>query len=179
MFSLREVEDKMKGSVSFFQQEIQAFRTGRAHPALVTNVPVEVYGANMRLADVASVSIPENRQLLISPFDSNNVSAIAKGLLAANLNLNPEIEGNLIRLKIPAPDANQRQELVKQLKRKAEDAKVAVRNVRRESLDKLKKSSETEDGIKSLEKKIQDLTDTYCKQIDELTKTKESEITTV
>lgn len=175
-----DAEKRMAGAFEFFQKEVKSFRTGKAHPALVETVTVDVYGTTMRLSDIASISIADTRQLVISPYDANNVSAISKGVLAANLNLQPEIEGAFIRIKVPEPTMEYRQEVVKQLRRKAEEAKIAVRNIRRESNDKLKKDSDlTEDAVKGLEKKIQELTDKFCKQIDELTKQKETEVLSV
>ncbi len=176
----QDAEKKMAAAVEFFQKEAKSFRTGKAHPALVETVVVEVYGTTMRLSDIASISVADLRQLLISPYDANNVSAISKGILAANLNLQPEVEGSVIRIKVPEPTAEYRHEVVKQLRRKCEEAKVAIRNIRRESNDKLKKDSElTEDAVKSMEKKIQELTDKFCKQLDEITKQKESEISSI
>lgn len=177
---LNESEKKMDAVIDFFNKELKGFRTGRAHPALVETVTVDVYGATMKLSDVATISIPENRQLLISPFDANNTAAIAKGIIAANLNLQPNVEGSMIRIQVPEPDASYRQEMIKQLRRKSEESKVAIRNIRREANEKAKKTSDmTEDAVKSLEKKIQDLTNKFCKTIDDLTKSKEVEISSV
>ncbi|EPP28931.1 ribosome-recycling factor, partial [Chlamydia psittaci 84-8471/1] len=116
----------------------------------------------------------------ISPYDANNVSAISKGIIAANLNLQPDVEGSIVRIKIPEPTAEYRNEVIKQLRRKSEEAKVAIRNIRRESNDKLKKDSDlTEDAVKGMEKKIQELTDKFCKQIDEMTKQKEADLSSI
>lgn len=180
---INDAEKKMISAIEFLKHEFSGLRTGRANPALVEGVLVEAYGTNMRLSDLASISVPEARQLLISPFDANNTGVIAKGIIAANLNLQPQVEGTLIRIKIPEPDASFRQEMVKQARKKAEEAKIAVRNVRRETNEKAKKQkaegSITEDILKSTEKKVQDLTDKYCKLIDDLTKEKEKEITVI
>lgn len=180
MSTLKDSEKKMAAAVEFFQKEARGFRTGKAHPALVETVTVDVYGTTMRLSDVASISVADARQLVISPYDSNNASAISKGILAANLNLQPEVEGAIVRIKVPEPTAEYRQEVVKQLKRKCEEAKIAIRNIRRESNDKLKKDPDlTEDAVKGLEKKIQELTDRFCKQLDDITKQKEIEVTSI
>ncbi|EPP34847.1 ribosome recycling factor [Chlamydia ibidis] len=177
MSLIADAEKKMAAALDFFQKEVKSFRTGKAHPALVETVSVDVYGTTMRLSDIASISVADTRQLVISPYDANNASAISKGVIAANLNLQPELEGSIVRIKVPEPTAEYRQEVVKQLRRKCEEAKVAIRNIRRESNDKLKKDSGlTEDVAKGMEKKIQELTDKFCKQVDETTKQKEAEL---
>lgn len=180
MSYLDDAEKKMLAALEFFQKEVQSFRTGKAHPALVETVVVEVYGTTMRLSDIASISIADTRQLVISPYDANNLSAISKGVIAANLNLQPNVEGSVIRIKIPEPTAEYRNEVIKQLRRKCEEAKVTIRNVRRETNDKLKKDSDlTEDAVKGMEKKVQELTDKFCKQIDDITKKKEVDISSL
>lgn len=180
MTILADAEKKMAAALDFFQKEVKSFRTGKAHPALVETVSVDVYGTTMRLSDIASISVADTRQLVISPYDANNASAISKGILAANLNLQPEIEGAIVRIKVPEPTTEYRQEIVKQLRRKSEETKIAIRNVRRESNDKLKKSSDlTEDVVKGMEKKIQELTDKFCKQIDDVAKNKEAEVLSI
>lgn len=180
---INDAEKKMLGAIDFLKHEFSGLRTGRAHPALVEGVLVEAYGTHMRLSDLASISVPEARQLLISPFDANNTAIIAKGIIAANLNLQPQVEGSLIRIRIPELDASFRQEMIKQVRKKAEETKIAIRNIRREANEKTKKQKSeggiTEDILKSTEKKVQDLTDKYCKVIDELTKEKEKEITAI
>ncbi|MEG0287537.1 MAG: ribosome recycling factor [Victivallaceae bacterium] len=183
MSFIDEIEKKMQQAVVCLQQELKGLRTGRANPALIENVTVDVYGTSMRLSEAASISVPETRQLLVTPYDQNNVSSIAKGIMMANLNLQPEVEGNIIRIKIPEPDATLRAEMVKQARKKNEEAKIVVRNVRHDANDKLKKKKlvefQTEDAIKGAEKKIQDLTNKYCKAMDDLTKDKEAEIITI
>lgn len=177
MSILQDTEKKMAAASDFFHKEVKAFRTGKAHPALVETVTIDVYGTTMRLSDLATISVADTRQLVISPYDANNVSAISKGIIAANLNLQPSVEGTLIRIKIPEPTTEYRNEVVKQLRRKCEEAKISIRNIRREANDKLKKSEDlTEDAVKGMEKKIQELTDKFCKHIDEITKQKEADI---
>lgn len=183
MSFLQEIEKKMEQALLFLKKDLQGLRTGRANPGLVENIVVDVYGTSMRLSELASISVPEARQLCISPFDRNNISAIAKGIQLANLNLQPEVEGNIIRIKIPEPTAALRTEMVKQARKKNEEAKVTIRNIRRDGNEKLKKKEviecSTDDAIKGAEKKIQDLTNKYCKIMDDVTKDKESEIMTV
>ncbi|WP_139414952.1 ribosome recycling factor [Chlamydia abortus] len=180
MSILADTEKKMVAALEFFTKEVRSFRTGKANPALVETVTVDVYGTTMRLSDLASISVADTRQLVISPYDANNVSAISKGIIAANLNLQPDVEGSIVRIKIPEPTAEYRNEVIKQLRRKSEEAKVAIRNIRRESNDKLKKDSDlTEDAVKGMEKKIQELTDKFCKQIDEMSKQKEVDLSSI
>ena len=137
----------------------------------------------MRLKELATVTTPEPRQILITPFDPQTAGPISKGIEKANLNLQPMLEGHLIRINIPPMDEAMRKDIVKQAKKKTEDAKVAVREVRRKSNDLLKKqkgdSEITEDEMKKGEKKVQELTDEYCKEVDELFTVKEKEIMTV
>ncbi|SYX08535.1 Vegetative protein 12B,ribosome recycling factor,Translation elongation factor Ts,ribosome recycling factor,Ribosome recycling factor [Chlamydia poikilotherma] len=180
MSILTDTEKKMAAALEFFHKEVRSFRTGKANPALVETVTVDVYGTTMRLSDLASISVADTRQLVISPYDANNVSAISKGIIAANLNLQPDVEGTIVRIKIPEPTAEYRNEVIKQLRRKSEEAKVTIRNIRRESNDKLKKDSDlTEDAVKGMEKKIQELTDKFCKQVDEITKQKEADLSSI
>lgn len=178
-----DTNKKMSNAIEHLKHELKGLRTGRANPAIVESVTIEVYGTQMRLQDVASISAPEARQLLVSPFDANNVHAIAKGIEAANLNLQPIVDGNVVRIKIPEMDASVRKEMVKQARKKCEDAKVSIRNIRREGNDTIRKQKADgevpEDLMKKTEKQIQDLTDKFCKIADDLTLEKEKEITTI
>ncbi len=178
-----EVKAKMNATLEHFKQELKNLRTNRANPGIVEGVAVDVYGAHMKVKELASITTPEARQILISPFDPHTAGAIAKGIEKANLNLQPVLEGHSIRINVPPMDQAMRQEIVKQGKKKAEDAKIAIRDIRRKSNDliKQKKSSGdlTEDLVKKLEKNIQDLTDKFCKQIDDLFSAKEKEIMAV
>ena len=180
---LEETKKRMSAAIDHLKNELKGLRTGQANPAILELVTITAYETQMRLLDVASVSVPEPRQLLISPFDANNLHAIAKGIEAANLNLQPIVDGNIIRIKIPEMDASVRQDMVKQARRKSEEAKVRIRNVRREGNEKIKQQKSEgeipEDVMKKLEKKIQELTDTFCKTSDEITEEKEKEIVMV
>jgi ribosome recycling factor len=180
---IKETEKKMQAAIEHFKQELKSLRTGRANPAMVETVMVDVYGTHMRLPELASVSIPEPRQLLISPYDGRNVHAIAKGIEAANLNLRPVVDGTVVRIKVPEMDQSVRQEMVKQGKKKAEEAKVAIRNARRDGNENLKKQKSSgeipEDVQKKQEKKIQELTDSNCILVDKILAEKEKEITTI
>lgn len=176
-------QKQMQKTIDHLKSELRSLRSGRANPAMVENVIVEVYGTKMRLLDVATISAPEPRQLLISPFDGKNAQPIAKGIEMANLNLRPQVDGNLVRIRIPEMDASVREKMAKEAKKKCEEAKVAIRNSRREAnetIKKLKAEGELpEDMMKKLEKQIQDLTDKFCKNAETITAEKEKEILTV
>ncbi len=178
-----EVKTKMQATLEHFKQELKNLRTNRANPGVVEGVSIEVYGSHMRVKELANITTPEARQILITPFDPQTAAAIAKGIEKANLNLQPVLEGHAIRINVPPMDQSMRQTIVKQGKEKAENAKIAIRDIRRKSNDsiKQKKSSGdlTEDMVKKLEKVIQELTDKFCKQIDDLFSAKEKEIMAV
>jgi ribosome recycling factor len=171
---------KMAQAVEHFKNDLKGVRTGRANPSALDGVTAEVFGSPMKLKSLANVTAPESRQLLITPFDPKNNTVIAKAIEKANLGLQPIVDGNVVRIKIPPMDSNSRQEMVKLCKKKAEEAKVSVRNIRREANELAKKqkaSSEiTEDLFKKLEKQIQDITDKSCKEIDDLTLAKEKDV---
>ena len=178
-----QTEKKMKSALEHLRSDLQSIRTGRANPAILDSVMVEVYGTNMRLKDIASVTTPEARQLLITPFDANNSASIGKAIEKANLNLQPITEGNAVRINVPPMDEALRKEMVKQVNKKKEDGKVSIRNIRRESNDLVKKQKSdgdiSEDQVKKIEKSVQDLTDKFCKEADELATIKEKDILTV
>lgn len=178
-----QTKSKMQASVEHFKQELKNLRTGRANPAILDGVMVEVYGTQMRLKELANVSAPEPRQLLVSPFDPQTASAISKGIEKANLNLLPILEGGVVRINIPPMDESTRKEMVKIGKKKAEEAKVTIREIRRKNNELVRKQKAdgeiTEDIMKKQEKMIQDFTDQYCKEIDDLMGAKEKEIMTV
>ncbi len=177
---LEQAKKKMNAAIEHLKTELKGLRTGRASPALVENVTVEAYGARMRIQEMATITTPEPRLLLIVPFDPSNAGAIAKAIEAANLNVRAVAEGNLVRIKVPEMDANMRQEMAKQAKRKCEEAKISIRNVRREANDMVKKQRSdgivNEDVEKKLEKNVQEQTDKFCKLADELAAEKEKEI---
>ena len=180
---VKQTEQKMVAALEHLKTDLKALRTNRANPGMVENVMVEAYGALSRLKDIALISAPEARQIVISPYDKSVLHAIAKGIEKANLNIQPIVDGDVVRIKIPQMDASVRQEIVKQAKKKCEESKVAIRNIRRDQNDDVKKKKSqgdiAEDQQKKLEKNIQDLTDKYCKMADEATSAKEKEILTV
>ncbi len=178
-----QAKTKMLAAIEHLKNELKAIRTGRANPAILDSVTVEVYGTPMRLKDIASITAPEARMLLVSPFDSQNTSAIGKAIERANIGLMPIVDGNVVRLKIPQMDESVRKEMVKQCNKKREEAKISIRNIRREANDHARKQKAdgkmAEDVLKKLEKTVQDLTDKYCKEADDLAEKKEKEVSMI
>lgn len=178
-----ETKKKMLAAIEHFKGELKNLRTGRANPSVLDNVHAEVYGAQMRIKELANVTTPEARLLLVTPFDPQTAGAIVKGIEKANLNLRPILDGHVVRIPIPPMDETVRKEMVKQGKKKGEEAKVAIREIRRkqnEAVRKQKADGEiAEDQVKKAEKTIQEYTDQYCKEIDDLLHVKEKEIMTV
>ncbi len=178
-----EVHLEMEKVVNHFKQELGSLRTNRAHPGLVESLLVEVYGSQKKIKELANITIPEPRQLLLMPFDLQNIVFITKAIEKANLNLVPVAERSSIRITVPPIDQSMRRKIVDQAKRKAEEAKVAIREVRRKGNEQLRKEKNggqlTEEEEKKLEKKIQKLTDGFCHQLDELWSKKEKEIMAV
>ncbi len=176
-------KQKMQGTVDHFKQELKQLRSNRANPGVLDGVFVEVYGSPCRLRELANITTPEPRQLLITPFDPHNVNAISKGIEKANLNLQPMVDGHVVRINIPPMDEAMRKEIVKQGKKKAEDAKIVIREIRRKNNDLVRKKKADgdipEDVMKKTEKTIQEQTDKFCKEIDDLFAAKEKEILTV
>ncbi|MDD3241712.1 MAG: ribosome recycling factor [Bacilli bacterium] len=170
---------KMDSTIESLEKRFTTIRAGRANPSSLDGVFVNYYGSNMPIKQVATVSVPEARQLLIKPFDKSSLSSIEKAIFDANLGYTPNNDGETIRIIIPQLTEDRRIELVKQVKSMAEDAKVAVRNNRREALDELDKSENAEDMKKSLENEVQEIVNKYNKIIDEKTKEKEVELMSV
>lgn len=177
---LKTAKEKMNRSIEATERDFATVRTGRATPALLDRVKVEYYGSEMPVNQIATVSVPEARQLLISPWDKSVLSAIEKAIFASDLNLTPSNDGSVIRLEIPALTEERRKELTKLLHQKAEEHKVAIRNLRREAneaLDKKQKASDiSEDEADRGKKEVQKLTDEFIAKVDELVKAKEAEI---
>ena len=173
----------MKASIDALRREFSGLRTGRASPHLLDALQVSVYGSKMPVTQVGNVSVPEPRTISIQVWDRSNVSAVEKAIRESNLGLNPVIDGQLIRLPIPPLTAERRKELVKIAHDYAEKSKVAVRNVRREGMDTLKKLEKdgdiSEDEHRKESGNVQELTDKYVKEVDNLLAAKEQEIQTV
>ena len=180
---LLETEEKMQKTEEVVLHEFAGVRTGKASPGLVENVLVEVYGSQMRIRELAGITTPEARLLVVQPWDAASVSPIEKALQKANLGATPQVDGKIIRLAMPELSEERRQEYVKMVKKIAEDGRVAVRHVRRDAIQHLKteqKSGDiTEDDLSKAEKDVQKLTDDYIKKIDEHVDQKEQEIMTV
>ena len=180
---LLEAEEKMLKTEQVVANEFAGVRTGKASAALVENIPVEVYGSMMRLREIASITTPEPRQLLIQPWDAASAQAIEKAIQKSNLGLSAATQGKVIRLSFPELSTERRLEFVKITKKMAEDGRVAVRHVRREAMEELKKSvkaSETsEEEQEKAEKEVQKLTDQYVAKIEAHLAHKEKEILTV
>src|SRR6516164_130393 len=180
---LLEAEDKMIKTEQVVINEFTGVRTGKASPALVENIMVEVYGAQMRVRELAGITTPEPRTLTIQPWDVNSLHPIEKAIQKSNLGLTPSIQGKAIRLFFPELSQERREEFVKIVRKMAEDGRVAIRHVRRDAMEQLKKhahdSGITEDQEKQAEKDLQKLTDQYIAKIDEHVGHKEKEIMTV
>jgi ribosome recycling factor len=180
MSDLKDAENKMQKCVEATRGEFAAIRTGRATPALLDRLHVEAYGASVPLKQVATISVPDSRSLVIAAFDRNTVGDIRKAIEKSDLGLTPNVDGTSIRLVIPPLNEERRKDLVKVVKKKAEDGKVAVRNVRHKVHDDLKAQLKdhkiTEDDSKRLQDQLQKLTDRFVKDIDQLVAAKEKEI---
>jgi ribosome recycling factor len=175
-----EVEKRMRASIDALKRELSGLRTGRASANLLDPVQVMVYGSRMPLNQVATVSVPEPRMISVQVWDRSNVTAVDKGIREANLGLNPIIDGQILHLPIPTLTADRRQELVKLAHKYAEQSKVAVRNVRRDAMDLLKKLEKdgkmSQDDHRGHSEKVQELTDRIIKEVDATLVTKEAEI---
>lgn len=173
----------MEKTEQVVHHEFSSVRTGKASPALVENVMVEVYGSHMRIRELAGITTPESRMIMIQPWDAATVQPIEKAIQKANLGLNPSVQGKFIRIVLPDLSAERRQELVKVAKKMAEDGRVAVRHVRRDALEALKKEEKSggvsEEELEGAEKEVQKLTDQYIAKIDQHLAQKEKEIMTV
>lgn len=175
-----EFESKMKKTAEVLKTQLASVRAGRANAAVLDQITVDYYGVPTPIQQVASVSVPDPRSLMIQPWDTSVLKGIEKAILASELGINPQNDGRVIRLVFPQLTEERRKELAKQVKKYGEEAKVAVRNIRRDAIDKFKKqqkSSEiTEDDYKTIEKDIQKLTDDYIKEVDNITDKKEKEL---
>jgi len=175
-----ESDEKMLKSVDFLKQEFSGLRTGKASPSLVEHIHVDYYGTSTRLRDIANLSTPEPRLLVVNPFDPTSLGAIEKAIVAANIGITPMNDGRLIRLPVPEMSEERRKDMIKLAKRLAEEARVAVRNVRREANEAVKQlekeSKITEDERDGALGDIQKETDDYIKNIDAMLATKEVEV---
>lgn len=173
-------QEKMEKTINALKDSFNAIRTGRASQAIFDKVRVDYYGTKSPLNQVATISIPEARTVMIQPFDKSLISDIEKAILASDLGLNPSNDGKVIRIQIPALTQERRKELVKQAKNIAENSRTSIRNIRRDGNDELKKAQKageiTEDDLKTEEDKLQKLTDKFIAEINKIYDTKEKEI---
>lgn len=175
-----EFEAKMKKTTEILSEQFAAVRAGKANSAVLDRITVDYYGTPTPIQQVASISTPDARSLLIQPWDGSVLKGIEKAILASDLGINPQNDGRTIRLVFPQLTEERRKELAKQVKKYGEDAKVAVRNIRRDAMEKFKaqkkKSEITEDDLKIVEKDMQKLTDDYIKEVDKIAANKEKEL---
>ena len=173
----KEFDAKMQKTIDVVMSDFASVRAGRANAAVLDKITVDYYGAPTPLNQVAAISSPDPRSLMIQPWDSTLLKAIEKAIQTSDLGINPQNDGKVIRLAFPQLTEERRKELTKQVKKYGENGKVAIRNIRRDAMEK--KSEITEDDRKDYEKELQDMTEKRCKQIDELTAKKEAELMAV
>ncbi len=176
----QDFERKMKRTCEFLKEQLASVRAGKANPAVLDRITVEYYGTETPINQVASISVPDARSLLIQPWDASALKAIEKAIQASELGINPQNDGRAIRLVFPQLTEERRKDLAKQVKKYGEEAKVAVRNIRRDAMDKFKaqkkKSEITEDDFKDVEKDMQKMTDDYIKEVEKIADDKEKEL---
>ena len=176
-------EDKMNKTVDALEREYSTIRAGRANPAILDKITIDYYGVATSLNQVAAISVAEAKVLVIQPWDKSCLGLIEKAIQTSDIGINPNNDGNVIRIVFPSLTEERRKELSKQVSKLAEDSKVSIRSIRRdiiENLKKMKKNSEiTEDDLKGSEKEVQDITDKFCKKIDMISKEKEKEIMSI
>lgn len=177
---IKNTEEKMVKTIGVLDRDYKSIRAGRANVSVLDRITVDYYGSPTPIQQMAAVSVPEPRILMIQPWDASTLKDIEKAILVSDIGINPQNDGRVIRLSFPPLTEERRKEIVKEVKKVAEDNKVAIRNTRRDALEKLKglkkANTITEDDEANGEKKIQNLTDKYCKEIDNLAAAKEKEI---
>lgn len=176
----KEAEARMRGAIQALEEDLAGIRTGRAHPALVEKLPVEYYGVPTPLVQLATISVPEPRSLLIRPFDASSLKAVERAILVSDLGLTPNNDGKAIRLNLPPLTEERRRDLVKLVHARVEEARIAARNVRRDSIRDLREFEQekmiSEDDRKRGEEEIQKITDRFIEEIEEIGHKKEREI---
>lgn len=177
------IEERMKKTISVYEGNLSEIRAGRANPAILNKITVDYYGTPTPINQMAGISVPEARLIVIQPWDMSVLKEIERAILASDIGITPNNDGKVIRLNFPELNEERRKELVKDIRKMSEEAKVAVRAVRRDGIDEFKKmqkdSAITEDELKQAEDQIQKLTDKYVEEIDKMTESKEKEIMTV
>lgn len=176
---LDDAKERMTKAIDSYKRDLATVRTGRASPAMLDRVMVNYYGSPTPVNQIAGISVVEGRQLVIKPYDRSSLKDIEHGIYEADLGLTPQNDGEIIRINVPALTEERRKEFVKSVWKYAEHAKVAVRNIRRDANDEIKKCDGSEDEIKDGQNRVQKLTDQFVKQIDEIGKEKEKDIMTV
>lgn len=175
-----KAEEGMNKSLNALSAEYAAIRAGRANPAVLDKITVDYYGAPTAINQLAAISVSEARTLVIQPWDMSVTKLVEKAIQASELGINPQSDGKIIRITFPPLTEERRKDIVKDIAKMAEEGKVAVRSIRRDAIDKLKKlkkdSEITEDDLKQAEKKVQELTDNFCKQVDSMSDKKQKEI---
>ena len=183
MSDYQEFESKMKKTCEALNSQLATIRAGRTNAAVLDKIEVDYYGAPTPIQQVASIASPDPRSLVIQPWDASVLKGIEKAILSSDLGINPQNDGRMIRLVFPPLTEERRKDLVKQTKKYGEEAKVAIRNIRRDAIEKFKKqqkaSTITEDDYKIAEKDVQKLTDDYIKEIDKISEKKEKELTEI
>lgn len=173
----KEAEEKMRKNIESMQRDFSNVRTGRAAPGMIEKIPVEAYGSEMPLNSVATISVPEARTLVVQPYDKSQISAIERAIYKSDLGVSPQNDGQVIRLMFPPLTKERRKDLVKGVKARAEEAKVALRNIRRDWLEKLKGIKDLrEDDQKKAQDRLQKLTDKFVAEVGSVTDSKEKEV---
>ncbi len=176
---LEDTQERMTKAIDAFRRELQTVRTGRANPAMLDRVMVNYYDTPTPINQIAGISVVEGRQLVIKPYDRTVLKDLEHAIYESDLGLTPQNDGELIRIMVPALTEERRKEFAKNVWKFAENAKVAIRNIRRDANDEIKKCDGSEDEIKSGQDRVQKLTDKFVKEIDEIAKEKEKDIMTV
>ena len=178
-----KTKERMEKALDSLDRDFQTIRAGRANPKILNNVTVEYYGPPPPLNQLAGISVPEPRLLTVQPYDTSILKDIEKAINMADIGINPQNDGKVIRLTFPQLTEEHRKTIVKDVSKRGEEAKVAIRNIRRDAMDdvkKLKKNNEiTEDDLKDGEKEIQNITDSYIKQVEDMSKKKEQEVLSI
>lgn len=177
---IQTLSQKMDKAIDVLQKDFKKVRTGRANPAMLDGINVDYYGTPTAIAQVGNISVPEPQMMLITPWEKSLLGEIEKAILRADIGITPQNDGNVVRLPIPPLTEERRKDLVKQIKKFGEDAKISIRNVRRDGNDKLKKMEKdkeiSQDDVKGGTAKVQDVTDAHVKQVDQLIAEKEKEL---
>ena len=180
---LSKFEEKMKKTISVFEENLAEIRAGRANPAILNKIMIDYYGTPTPINQVAGISVPEARLIVIQPWEGSILKEIEKEILKSDIGINPNNDGKVIRLSFPELTEDRRKELVKDIRKMAEEAKVAVRSIRRDAIDEAKKAQKdsemSEDELKSAEDSIQKLTDKYVAKVDEILEAKEKEVMSI